>query len=398
VRTRTAAMAALATAAVLASAPAALAAPAIGHRHAAAGAIRPAFAGSGAEPSLSLSVNPGGKPEVASVGKSGSLWYTYHSGGTWHRVEVAKSGTASGPSLYAGPGSYAIIAVQGPSHSLLFFSLSGGRWHRSQVAGKNTAYSAPDLVSTGRGPAIAVQGPHNSLVYYWVHGSHWLHTTVGANGTAFSAPSLVVRGPNQSVHGHPSSEIDIAVQNAHNSLSYYNSLSNGHWQNDVIGGPGTTFSAPTLTVVGGTTFQGDAVVFAEGAHHSLWGYAWSPGLGFVAKELEGSNWCYSAPSLVQGDSATEFPVAFQGSGHSLFIVFEANPSTDTWQNEVVAATSSAYSAPAIFVRYTSPPGEVDIVTQGADNSMVYYHAPRPASGAPSFTGQPIAGAGTTFGG
>jgi hypothetical protein len=415
VRTRTAATAAqagwpaaavlvtagLAALSALGAAPPALAAQARPGHFPAARAASPAFTNPGAtSPSLSLSVNPGGEPEVASVGKNGSLWFTRKAGEAWHRTKVAGNGTAaSGPSLVAEPGGRAIIAVEGPSHSLQYFSLSAGHWHRSQIAGKGTAYSAPSLSLGPNGPGIAVQGPGRSLLYIGFRNGRWTRHVVNGRGTTYSAPSLVIRGTSQAVTGHPMGEADIAAENAMHSLSYYTSVSHAHWLNDLIGGPNTTYSAPSLVVLGGAvTFEGTPVLFVQGAHHSLLAYS-VKGNGVAGSvEVEGNNWCFSAPSLAQGNGATPFPVAFIGPSRSLFVVFEDNPATHSWQNDPVASANTTYSAPALFVRNTSPAGELDVVAQGSGDSMMYYHAPMPPSGAPSFTGQTIAGPGTTFGG
>ena len=79
-----------------------------------------------AGPSLALSVNPGGKPEIATIGKNGSLWFAAQSQASWKRTQVGGAGSAgSGPSLIAEAGGAAIMAVEGPAHALEYYPLAG---------------------------------------------------------------------------------------------------------------------------------------------------------------------------------------------------------------------------------------------------------------------------------
>jgi hypothetical protein len=392
---RVAAVAAVLTAAALAAAPAAMASGP--HRPA-----HPAFTNPGnAAPSLSLTVTSSGVPEVASVGKNGSLWFTDKSGGKWHRTEVAKAGAAdSGPSLLAVPGG-ADLAVEGPNHSLQYYFLANKHWYHTQLAGKSTAYSAPSLVQGPEGLGLAVQGRNHTLWYYSTSADHWGKRQVDGNNVAFSSPSLVIRDTEQATVSDPAGEVDIAVENASNSLSYFRSLPGGSWQNDVLDGPGTTFSAPSLVVIAGdplrTPGQGQAVIAFEGPSHEL-----SECISTVGcKLIEGKNWDFSAPSLIQGDADTWLSVAFQNSGHSLTVEYlDRADRASSGQNAPVAGGLTTYSAPALFLRATHPLGQTDLVVQGHGNSLLYYAAPIPPSGKVlSFTSKTvIGGAGTTFGG
>ncbi len=353
-----------------------------------------------ASPSLSLSVSPGGQPEIASIGKNGSLWFTIKSGGKWHRTQLAKAGAVtSGPSLIAENSGSAILAVDGPSHSLEFYYLVAGKWHHTQVAGKNTTYSAPSLGEGPNEPGIAAEGPSHSLRYYALKSGKWHGVTINGKNTAFSAPSLVIRQSTNATPTDHAGEVDIAVENDSHSLSYYNSLPGGHWQNDVIGTINTTYSAPSLVIlssVGRAADIGVPLVAAEGPKHSLVYYV---GRGTWESELrEGNNWVYSAPSFVQGGANTNLAVAFQGSSHSLFLTF-LNVAARAWQNDLVVKAFSAYSAPALIFRNSNPVAELDVAVQGPSNQLTYFSAPPPPStDAPTFTGFTVAGKGTTFGG
>jgi hypothetical protein len=351
-----------------------------------------------AEPSLAFSVNPAGKPEIATTGKNGSLWFAAQAKGAWKRTQVAGAGsTGSGPSLVAEAGGAAVLAVEGPAHALEYYALAGGHWHRTQVAGKNTTYSTPSLALGPSGPAIAAEGPGHDLRYYALKNGHWQGKTVNDTGSAYSAPSLVVRQADQATASDPAGEADIAVQNASHSLSYYNSNPGGSWHNDVIGGPDTTYSAPSLIVstpIGRAGEGGVPVVMVEGAKHTLLEY--EDDTGWRSGERESANSDYSAPSLVLGNAATELAVSYQGPGHALILDYY-NVVGRYWQNVVVTPIGNVYSAPVIVVRAGHPAGEVDIAGQGPSNELRYYSAP-PSSSVPSFTGHTVAGKGTTFGG
>jgi hypothetical protein len=353
-----------------------------------------------AEPSLAFSVSPGGKPEIATTGKNGSLWFTAQSQGAWKRTQIAGTGsTGSGPSLIAEAGGAAILAVEGPAHALEYYALAGGHWHHTEVAGKNTTYSAPSLALGPSGPAIAAEGPGHDLRYYVMKTGHWQVKTVNGAGTTYSVPSLVVRQASQATANDPAGEADIAVQNASHSLSYYNSNPGGSWHNDVIGGQGTTYSAPSLIVsapVGRTSQGGIPVIMVEGVKHSLLEYEY--GTSWHSGERESANWDYSAPALMLGNPTTELAVSFEGADHSLVLTY-FNVEDRSWHNDVVTVIDNAYSAAPLVVRAGHPAGEIDIAGQGPSNELRYYSAPAPgANSSPSFTGLTVAGPDTTFGG
>ena len=354
-----------------------------------------------ASPSLSLSVSPAGQPEIASVGKNGSLWFSIKSGGKWHRTQIAKQGSvAAGPSLIAENAGSAILAVQGPSHSLQYYYLVAGQWHHVQVAGKNTTYSTPSLGQGPDEPGIAAVGPDHSLRYYALKTGKWHVTTINGKNSADSAPSLVIRQADQAISGDPAGEVDIAVEGASNSLSYYHSLPGGHFQNEVIGGPNSTYAAPSLIVLASLSrisVAGVPVIMAEGFRHSLVEYvddgSWS------SNSREGNGWDYSAPSLVQGDTTTEFTTAFEGASRGLVLTY-LDVNDRTWVNDVAGVINSVYSPPSLFVRTNSTPaGQLNIAVQGPSNRLRYYSAPLPAPGfGPNFLSINVAGTGTTFGG
>lgn len=366
------------------------------------GATSPAFTNPGAaSPSLSLSVSPAGEPEVASVGPAGTLWFRYMTGGIWHSHRVAGPGSAfSGPSIYAGPLGFTGIAVEGPVHTLQFYALAGGHWHHFVVTPPNTAYSAPSLAVGTTKAGISVEGPHHTLLCFsgTLSGlsGHLHHSVVNGPGTTFSAPSMVIRTADQATVADPAGEIDIAVENASHSLSYYRSRSHG-WQNTVIGGPGSAYSAPSLTVLTSTfILEGEPYLVVQGPHHSLRAYTNNSGWQKIL--VIGNGRVYSAPSLTLGDTSQEAGMAFEGVSHSVSFVYWY-VSGGSWVNDVITSISGhVNSAPALFFRAAS--GENDIVLQGGSNTLWYFSAPAPASPnlAPQFSGHRIGGPGTTFGG
>jgi hypothetical protein len=370
-------------------------------------AARPAFSNPGAtSPSLSLSVSGFGVAEAAVVGKGGSL-LVYTARGSYHhwtRTELGGAGSASsGPSVYAGK-AHSYIAVEGPSHSLRFYSLSHGSWHRSQLAGAGSTYSAPSLAVGPHGPGIAAQGPGRTLWYYSLKHGHWHKSKVFGLNAAYSAPSLVIRSSSQAGDGGSSGQADIAVENAHHSLSYYYSAGSGWKTGAIVGSGDEIYSAPSMVVVAQDgTDQGMVYIAFQGPHHALGEWNDFGGI-WKASELEASGWVYSAPSISQDPTAVtsgafEPEIAFQNADHSITMTYY-NHITDDWQNDPVGVIDNGYSAPSVFVRGYDTAGDCNILLQGPKNSLRFFFAPDvyENSSVPIFTGVRIAGNGTTFGG
>ena len=362
-----------------------------------AGRAAPSLANPGAaSPSLSIKVSGGGDPEVAAVGAHGSLQYYTQVKGKGTRKQLAGKNMAfSGPTLVNGPASDAAVAVEGPRHSLLVYVKNSAKWTKLKAADANSAYSAPSFVVGASGAVIAVLGKNHSLWYYWLDpiACRWRKHEILGKGRAYSAPSLFVR---------PSGQADIAVEGADHTLSYLSATNPLHWTNDVIGPIGSAYSAPSMVVFKGAFNAGTAFITVEGPHHEL--IAFDNGRGWASRLLESSGWCYSAPSLEQNvaDLTRPVEIAFQGSSHSVTLLFyNAGTTTPGWQNDVILNASGAVgSAPALFDRSAKPAGEADLVFQGTGGTLWYYSGPKPVTKglAPSFTGLKIGGAGSTFGG
>jgi hypothetical protein len=76
-------------------------------------------------------------------------------------------------------------------------------------------------------PGIAVRGPKNTLWYYFNLRGRWHKSNVLGSKAAYSAPSLVIRAADQATTSNPAGQIDIAVENAHHTLSFYFAGSKG---------------------------------------------------------------------------------------------------------------------------------------------------------------------------
>jgi hypothetical protein len=353
-----------------------------------------------ASPSLSVAVSAGGTPEAAVIGKDDSLWYYTRVKGKWRATKLSGSHTAySGPSVVSGPGSNAAVAVEGKSHSLLLFVTDKGHWVRLTVAGKNSAYSAPSLAIGKTSAGIAVLGKSNSLWYYSLSGSSKFHRKeIFSSGYAYSAPSLVIRSGAQASAADPAGEADIAVEASSHALYYVHSPKTGtSWQNAVVAGPSTTYSAPSLAVLS----RGDAFIATEGAHHSL--AAYTGGRGWSGRLLLSGGWVYSAPSVAVNlkDPGLPISIAYQGGSSSVAVILlNTGATVPGWQNDPLSSSvGNVDSAPALAAQPAGPAGQLDLIVQGKGNSLWLYQGPKPAIPlAPSFTGTRIGKPGSAYGG
>ena len=72
------------------------------------------------------------------------------------------------------------------------------------------------------------------------------------------------------------------------------------------------------------------------------------------------------------DPAGEADVVAEGLNHSL-LYFHATPGSQ-WSAYTIAGPGTRYSAPAIAVRSVDPEGEADVVAEGPNHSLLYFHA------------------------
>jgi hypothetical protein len=181
-------------------------------------------------------------------------------------------------------------------------------------------------------------------------------------------------------------EADVVAQGPDNSLIYYHALASNvlvpQWHPAQIGGPGTTYSAPAIFV----RSDGEADIVAEGPDNSLLYFHATPGSAWRWAVIAGAGTTYSAPAIfVRSDG--EADVVAEGPDNSLRY-YHAWPGS-LWDPAQIGPDGTTYSAPSIFVRSGSqaPAGEADIVAEGADNTMWYWHAtPGSAWGSAHFSG------------
>jgi eukaryotic-like serine/threonine-protein kinase len=183
----------------------------------------------------------------------------------------------------------------------------------------------------------------------------------------------------------------IAAEGPQDSLDLYYTNPSGSWQMQVINGPDSTYSTPTVSVSPAGP-GGETDIAAEGPGNSLLYYSGQPGRAFKSVTVAGSGSTYSAPAMFvrAADPAGEADIAAEGPGNSLFYYF-AKPGSP-FESLTVAGAGSTYSAPAMFVRAADPAGEADIAAEGPGNSLLYYFA---EPGSP-FSADTVAGAGTTY--
>jgi hypothetical protein len=273
----------------------------------------------------------------------------------WHTTpEVAGKGKALSAPAITEVGGVINIAVEGPGHSLILYLTVKGtfHWESVEIPGP-VAYSAPSattmLVDRSYLEHIAVEGPGHTLNMYVFNGRHEIYShIVGGPGTTFSAPSIGVLGGATDV---------IAAQGPANSLDVYTGFpelpgpGGPPWARGIAARQGTTFSAPSVTVPGGYV-----TISVQGPDHSLrlyWsdlgGQSW--GVDYVAS----AGTTYSAPSIAQNGNWFNPPtpstnwigVTATGPRGSLRFYWARNQ-TGPWTPESVAGSRTVYTPPAIL--------------------------------------------------
>jgi hypothetical protein len=278
---------------------------------------------------------------IAVEGPSNSLRYYEQSGGTWHMQQVATAGTTfSAPSVAGVGGGSWRIAAEGPGNSLYFYHpgfLWG--WAGQQVAGPGMTYSAPSLAWTGLGLGIAAEGAGNSLDFYTQATSGaWTPqqaAQAAGPGTAFSAPSLAQLGG-----------LGIAVEGPSDSLMLY-THANGPdtWHPQQIGGPHPAYSAPSLAhlaVPNGRFTEYFTAIAVEGPVGFLNLFTQGPGTAspWVNWAPGGMYSTWSAPSLAQINGTTG--IAVQGPSNRLDYYSQPTMSGLSWNIQHVAGTGTTF--------------------------------------------------------
>lgn len=248
------------------------------------------------------------------------------------------------------------------------------------VAGPAGAVS---LAESGSSSMIAAEGPGNSLDFYYLSAGTWHAEQVAGPGTTYSAPSLAVVGLNTPV---------IAAEGPGNSLDFYWQTSSGGWNSQQVAGSSSAYSAPSVADAGPTSgpYMGIAV---EGPLNSLSFYypASSFGAPWTFKRVAGSGSTYAAPSMAK--VGTQWPgpflgIAAEGPNHSLRFYAEILGTTLVWNLQSVTGGGTTYSAPSLALINATPV----IAAQGPANSLDFYW--QASSG--GWNPQQAAGSGTTY--
>ncbi len=165
---------------------------------------------------------------------------------------------------------------------------------------------------------VALGNGGTSMLYTFLGGwpgATYQQQTISANTTLYSDPSMWVRSAN------PSDEIDVVAQGPFTSLLYYY----GTPQDG--GALSSPYTIPNVNCVSRPGIfvepNGNAHVVSQGLNNSLWHCAAFPGALF--------------------------------------------------QCDQIGANGSTFSAPQVLVRTANPAGEVDVVAQGPNGSVSYYH-------------------------
>jgi len=290
---------------------------------------------------------------------------------TWTPETVQGPGVDSPPSMTT-DGNGIIIAAEGPSNSLYFYwALNGSsNWASERLPG-STAF-APSIATDGNNVIIAAEAPDNSLWFYWVTNgwSNWHAQEVAGPGTTYSAPSMTTDSDGTNTG------VIISAEGRDNTLNFYSELNssafNGatNWPAQTL--PGNAYSAPSLTT-DGTGANTTVVVSAEGAYNSLYSYrapidtqTWTP------KQV---GYAWSAPSSTPDGS--NVLISAQELSNSLNFYW-GNP--NIWYAKQVNGSYSTGSP--------TPPADGDGVTSvttdgygvilaavGYNNSLDFYWAP-----------------------
>ncbi len=140
------------------------------------------------------------------------------------------------------------IYVVGPDHSLIDWDqgLSSGAWLSVAIGGNGKAFSAPSAVDSDETPflaedyntQVAYEGPGNSLLYYWKAHNGSGTETVGGPGTTFSAPTIATGNNSTS----------LSAQGQDNSLDFYwqQTGTDDSWNQETVANSNTTYSVPAM--------------------------------------------------------------------------------------------------------------------------------------------------------
>ena len=240
-------------------------------------------------------------------------------------------------------------------------------WNWTSVADPGFAVSTPSIFVRSTGEAdIVAQGPDGILLYFYATpNSPWTPTQVvppGDTFSALSAPSIFVR---------PTGEADIVALGPNNSLLYHWAWPGSSWSHARISQSEEETSSPPSIYVRPT---GEADIVAAGSDGSLWYYHAMPGDSWWSRTqvdgplVRGPVSADSAPSIFVRPTG-EADIVAQGQDDSLWY-YHAMPG-GSWDRFQIARPGTTTGAPSIFVSAT---GQANIAAQGQNGSLMYYTA------------------------
>lgn len=206
--------------------------------------------------------------------------------------------------------------------------------HASAATAPSTpGFAVSEAIDSSSGNTyIAAQGPGHSLYFYWnLQGTWYGPLAVGAPGSTYSAPSLTIDS---------NGNVVIAAQGPSSTLWFYWNVQ-GTWHGPLqVGAPGSAVSTPSIAL----DQDGHLDLAVQGPSQTLsfwWDIngTWNgpAGLGAPGKTL-------SAPSISADSSGPHLLwVATEGPNHSL-IVYQN--SGGTWATPAQSNAQTTFAAPS----------------------------------------------------
>jgi hypothetical protein len=218
----------------------------------------------------------------------------------------------------------------------------------------------------------AALGQHSSLVVYSAApgDQYWSSTTV-PGAEIDSEPAIAVR---------LTGEVDIVAQGTNNSLWYYSKPDGqSFWKSQQIDNGHKVISAPAIAV----RQTGEVDVVAVDANYRLAYFCYCGAqpfwqLPYLIRDPQGNDpQVFGNPAIAVRSVAQpgEVDVVVTGVDKSLNYYWATPGSSWNWSQ--IGKPGSTFSDPAIAVRqtgYAPVIGEADVVAQGPNNSLMYYHA------------------------
>jgi hypothetical protein len=266
-------------------------------------------------------------------------------------------------------------------------------------SGVTLAQVGDDLLLAGQS-----NGGDAALVWYQTVGSStWSVSEPTQTGTVYSAVSMAQLVDNWTIFGLPRQTdlVGMAAEGWNNTLNFWwepiGSIGSGYWNQEVVGGPGTTYSAPAITTIGN-----DVVIAAEGPNQTLnfwWQQIGATGWSSLLGQLPGE---VTTPPTIAALSNGTLGIAFSdASPWDCTAYVEQLPSKfgQPWQisyPEAACTDANTSSSPTI----TGPGlyGTDLITTQGGDNSLDSWADDNPYYGPLFYPASYGAEAGTVFSG